>query len=194
MTTTIIWQIQDKSNYGIEYFSLEAQMAKNIMRGTVILLLNDNPALIKYVIATDSNWKTRSVEIRQQTSNSKIRNLCLKIDHDQNWKKNTNEPSSDSFITLDFASGLNDVDLQITPSTNTLPINRIALKEGESQEIDIVLISFPELTPSRQQQKYSRIDEKFYRFEVPSIGFIAKLEVDKLGLVVNYDTIWSRLN
>jgi len=97
-------------------------------------------------------------------------------------------------LPLDFASGLKDVDLQITPSTNTLPINRISLKKGESQEIEIVLISFPDLTLSRQQQKYSRIDEKFYRFEVPSIGFIAKLEVDKLGLVINYDTIWSRLN
>lgn len=192
MTTTIIWQNRDKNDYSIEYFSLISQIDTNIMKGTVILLLDRNPALVTYVIISDKNWRTRSVKINQQTSNNKVRNIDLVIDQDQIWRKNINEPSCNFSAVLDFASGLNDVDLQVTPATNTLPINRLALKDGESREIGVVWIGFPGLTLGRQQQKYSRIDERFYMFEIPSIGFMAQLEVDKLGLVVNYDTLWHR--
>jgi hypothetical protein len=87
-----------------------------------------------------------------------------------------------------YSSGIKycryDVDLQVTPATNSLPINRLGLKEGESQEIDVV----------RQEQKYSRINSGYYKFEIPSTGFRAQLEVDKLGFVINYDTLWHRLN
>jgi hypothetical protein len=88
---------------------------------------------------------------------------------------------------IDFVSGLYDVDLQVTPSTNSLPINRVG-QEGESQKIDVVWIGFPGLTLDRQEQKYSRINNRYYKFEIPSTGFRAQLEVDKLGFVINYDT------
>lgn len=81
-----------------------------------------------------------------------------------------------------------DVDLQVTPATNSLPINRLGLKEGESQ-IDVVWIGLPGLTLVRQEQKYSRINSGYYKFEIPSTGFRAQLEVDKLGFVINYDTL-----
>jgi hypothetical protein len=194
MTTTIIWNNKNKNYYSIEYFSLKSQIDTNIMRGTVILLLNDKPALITYVIITDANWRTRSVKIKQQASSNPTRRIYLEIDQDQNWRKNIKERSSDSPVVLDLASGLNDVDLQVTPSTNTLPINRLDLKEGESRKIDVLWISFPDLTLGRQQQKYSKIDERFYIFEIPSIDFVAKLEVDTFGLIVNYDNLWRRLS
>jgi uncharacterized protein len=97
-----------------------------------------------------------------------------------------------------YSSGIKycryDVDLQVTPATNSLPINRLGLKEGESQEIDVVWIGLPGLTLVRQEQKYSRINSGYYKFEIPSTGFRAQLEVDKLGFVINYDTLWQRLN
>lgn len=196
MTTTIIWENKNNKEYSIEYFSLKSQIDMNIMKGTAIAMLGYKPTLIIYEIITDTNWRTRSVKIKQQTSDGEIRYIYLDIDQDQNWRKSINERPSDFSAVLDLASasGLNDIDLQITPSTNTLPINRLNLEVGEMQEIDVLWISFPELNLIRQQQKYSKINEGFYIFEIPKTGFVAKLEVDKLGLVVNYENLYRRLS
>jgi hypothetical protein len=57
------------------------------MKGTVILLLENNPALITYEIISDEHWKTRSVKISQQTSHNKIRNIDLLIDQEKILEK-----------------------------------------------------------------------------------------------------------
>jgi hypothetical protein len=193
MATTIVWENNDKSDYSIEYFNSTFEADMIVMKGTVILLIEKNPMLVTYEIICDKYWKTRSVKINQQTSDSKDRNIGLLIDQSQIWRKSINEQSSYSSTVLDFAFGIYDVDLQVTPATNTLPINRLALKEGESQEIAAVWISFPDLTLDRQKQKYSRIDKSFYLFEIASIGLRAQLEVDESGFIINYDTFWHRL-
>lgn len=194
MTTPIIWNNKNKNYRSTEYFNLKSQINTNIMRGTVILLLNAKPALITYVIITDANWRTRSVKIKQQTSSNQTRSIYLKVDQDQNWRKKYQR----TILRFSYGFGsrfwFDDVDLQITPSTNTLPINRLDLKKGESRKIDVLWISFPDLRLSRQQQKYRKIDERFYMFEIPSIDFVARLEVDKFGLIVNYDSLWHRLS
>lgn len=87
MTTPIIWNNKNKNYRSTEYFNLKSQINTNIMRGTVILLLNAKPALITYVIITDANWRTRSVKIKQQTSSNQTRSIYLKVDQDQNWRK-----------------------------------------------------------------------------------------------------------
>jgi hypothetical protein len=194
MTTAIIWENSDKNDYSIEYFNPISEADLNILKGTVILLVEKNPTSVTYEIICDKYWKTRSVKINHQTSDNKNRYIDLIIDRDQIWRKNIRELSSDSAIVLDFASGIYDVDLQVTPATNTLPINRLDLKMGESQEIDVVWTGFPALTVGRQRQKYSKIGDRNYKFEIPSTGFKAQLAVDKSGLVINYDTLWHRLN
>jgi len=188
---TIIWQNKDGSDYSIEYFNLTSELDVHILRGTVILLLEQTPTLAIYEIKCDKYWKTRSVKISQQTPHGKDMNIDVTVDRDQIWRKHRRETSYSSII--DFASGLYDVDLQIIPVTNTLPIKRIDLKDGWSQETCVLWIGFPSLALERQVQKYSRINDKLYIFEIPSTGFKAHLEVDELGLVVNYDTLWHRL-
>ena len=194
MATAIIWENSDKNDYSIEYFNPISEADLNILKGTVILLVEKDQMLVTYEIICDKYWKTRSVKINQQTSDNKNRYIDLIIDRDQIWRKNIRELSSDSSTVLDFPSGIYDVDLQVTPATNTLPINRLGLKMGESREIDVVWIGFPALTVDRQRQKYSRIGDRNYKFEIPSTGFKAQLAVDKSGLVINYDTLWHRLN
>lgn len=191
MTTTIIWQNKDQADYSVEYFRLTSEYGINTMKGTVILLLDQVPSLVNYEIVSDKYWKTRSIKISQQMPDNKSMNIYLRVSHDQNWREYDTYHRS---TIIDFASGLYDVDLQVTPATNSLPINRLGLKEGESQEIDVVWIGLPGLTLVRQEQKYSRINSRYYKFEIPSTGFRAQLEVDKLGFIINYDTSWHRLN
>jgi hypothetical protein len=192
--TTIMWQNKDQTDYSIEYFNLTSECGINTMKGTVILLLDRVPTLVNYEIVSDKYWKTRSIKISQQMSDNENVNIDIRVSRDQNWREHDTDTSSHHSTIIDFASGLYDVDLQVAPATNSLPINRLGLKGGESQEIDVVWIGFPGLTLDRQEQKYSRINNKYYKFEIPSTGFRAQLEVDNSGFVINYDTLWHRLN
>jgi uncharacterized protein len=194
MNKTVIWENKESSDYSIEYFDLVSKGDAYILRGTVILLLEKVPILIRYEIVCDRDWKTRSVRIIQQTPEQEKRYLDLRVNQDQIWRKRSNEPSSYSSTVLEFASGLYDIDLQITPATNTLPINRCDLKEGDSQRIQVLWIGFPGLTLEQQEQRYSNISDMLYKFEIPSTGFEKQLLVDELGLVIDYDSLWHRLN
>jgi uncharacterized protein len=85
--------------------------------------------------------------------------------------------------------GCTDVDLGCTPSTNTLPIRRLRLAIGASQTIQAAWIRFPELTVTKANQTYTRLDESTYRYE--SGSFSAELFVDDDALVAAYPP-WRR--
>ena len=74
-----------------------------------------------------------------------------------------------------------------------MPIKRLNLKVGESKEVDSLLVRFENLKVERLRQRYSKIDNRCYRYESLSFDFEAVLEVDELGLIVRYGILWHSL-
>jgi hypothetical protein len=109
-----------------------------------------------------------------------INGLILEHDGGGNWR---DRPELDGCL---------EVDISTTPLTNTLPINRLRLKPGESHAIRAVYIELPGLGVSVMPQRYTRLDERLYRYQ--SEGFQADLTVDEHGLVVDYPGLWRRLH
>jgi hypothetical protein len=87
-----------------------------------------------------------------------------------------------------------DVDIMITPFTNTLPIRRLNLRVGEAQGIAVAYVRVPNLALSRVEQRYIclSLDQSggLYRYESPESGFSANLKVDTDGLVLDYPDIF----
>nr|AFK24808.1 protein of unknown function DUF1089 [uncultured archaeon] len=179
----ILWENND--NRSLEYFTLTSNDNAFVLEGTVLLLLEGLPARVAYKIECDRHWKTRAVTIRQERSGN-TNHLTLKASNRQIWK--TTKGS-----TVPFAAGIHDIDLEITPSTNTIPIRRIGLKEGESAHVDAVWVRFPSLKLERLQQIYTRISRRLYKYECPSTGYQAQLEVDGSGVIISYDELWHRV-
>jgi uncharacterized protein len=94
---------------------------------------------------------------------------------------------------LEPFTGFIDIDLGITPATNTLPIRRLNLSVGESVELTATWIRFPELTVEPLSQRYTRLSKTTYRYENTDGSFSADLVVDKLGVVETYGEIWARV-
>jgi hypothetical protein len=90
-------------------------------------------------------------------------------------------------------AGCLDVDLELSPITNSLPIKRLNLAIGQMEEISAAWIRFPslELVPARQS--YERLSERTYRYRSLASGFTAEIEVDEMGLTVRYEGIWERI-
>jgi hypothetical protein len=57
-------------------------------------------------------------------------------------------------------NGAIDIDLSISPFTNTLPIRRMDLAPGNSADIVAAYIRVPELTATRDPQRYTCIERR----------------------------------
>ena len=88
--------------------------------------------------------------------------------------------------------GCLDIDLALTPATNTLPIRRLDLGVGSSESVIAAWVKFPELTVEARSQRYNRTAKNTYRYE-SNTGFSAEIVVDDLGLVVTYAGDWERI-
>ena len=89
-------------------------------------------------------------------------------------------------------AGALDVDLTVTPATNTLPIRRLAgLDVGRAADLRMAWVQFPELSVIPSAQRYERLAADRWRFS--TAGFEAELLVDPDGLVLDYGGLFRSL-
>jgi hypothetical protein len=148
--------------------------------GTVLGGEGGRPVRVEYRVLADAAGLTTAVHVRDLRG-FEVRTIALERDAKGNW-------------TVDGAKvrrlkGCTDVDLGCSPSTNTLPIRRLALGTGASRTIQAAWIRFPELTIVKAAQTYTRLDEFTYHYA--SGTFEADLTVDDDGLVTSYAE-WQR--
>lgn len=179
---SLLWSYPQ--DHSIEYFSLVEETDHYLLKGTVISLLESEPACIHYVLRCTESWKTRSVIVQQQWANTE-KQMSIKVHDNQHWTLN-DEP-------VPFADGLIDIDLGVTPATNTLPIRRLSLSTNESQETTAVWVRFPQMVLEPLPQRYTRTGAGEYIYDSLNSGFRATLTVDTEGLVVRYGDFWQRL-
>jgi hypothetical protein len=141
----------------------------------------ENPTT-KYTIRCDSLWRVRKLNIRSVETKKEI---SLKSDGLGKW--------FDDLGTINDLNGAFDVDIEVTPFTNTLPIRRLNLKEKQTEEILVVYITVPGLGIFVDRQRYTcLIPNKRYRFEQVDTEFVQDIEVDKFGLVLIYPNLFKR--
>ena len=150
------------------------------IEGTVKAFV-DEPIRVSYTVRCSPDWETRAVAVNETRHDSE-RDFDLVVDGDRTWWMGGHAVTA--------LEGCVDVDLGVTPSTNTLPIRRLGLEVGASAEIVAAWIRFPELDIVPATQRYTRLAEHRYLYE--SNTFSAELDVDDLGLVVTYQGIWER--
>jgi len=111
--------------------------------------------------------------------------LEFRADEGRRWWCNGNE--------LAEMKGMYDIDLAISPCTNTLPIRRLSMNVGESIALNAVWVRFPDFSVLPLSQQYTRLGDRRYAYESRGGQFRAELEVDDLGLVITYGAFWHRV-
>lgn len=169
---------------GSEYCSLWQSAAGFALRGSAIAVDGDRrPMLAEYDVRCDSLWRTQRVGISVRIG-SELRMLEILLEPSGVWR-------CSGKLRGDLAQCA-DVDLEITPATNTLPVRRLGLKIGERRSVTAAWVRFPGLSVQPLTQTYTRLASHRYRYESET-GFAADLEVDELGLVERYDGLWERV-
>lgn len=178
----VLWQRQGQTS--LEHFRLSGMPGMFVLHGIVLSRAEAVPQQIQYTVTCGLDWITRAVDVTA-IEGSHVHRLQLVRDPKGVWRR-------DAEVLQEF-EGLSDVDLQITPATNTLPIRRLQLGIGQSVETDALWIRFPELTLERLPQRYTRAAGHRYIYESRGGAFRAVLDVDGEGVVVRYGDVWGRV-
>ncbi len=72
-----------------------------------------------------------------------------------------------------------EVDIAVSPLSNTLPIRRLELAIGESADITTAYVAVPELTVVADPQRYTRLARHDYLYESRDSDFRRVLTVDE---------------
>ena len=179
---SIIWRRLDLP--ALEYFELRERADAIGLSGTIIMVDSAVPFRAEYQIRCDRSWVTQSVRVTL-TRGTESRELNLVTDDQHRWWREGEE--------LPQVAGCVDIDISITPSTNTLPIRRLALQPGESRDVSAAWVKFPELTLEPLPQRYVRTEEGRYRYASRGGEFTADIDVDDVGLVIRYPPLWERV-
>ena len=155
------------------------------LTGTIVAVHEREPLEVKYRLECGPDWSTRAISIEQRRGFQRS-TLSLAVDDAGAW--------SDSRTgRLDSLTGCLEVDLELTPITNTLPINRLKLAIGQREEIAVAWIRFPSLEIIHARQSYERLSDRTYRYRSLGSGFTADIDVDEIGLTIRYEGIWERV-
>jgi hypothetical protein len=146
---------------------------------------------VRYAVRCDTGWRVRTMEAWSLGGDGA--SLALSSDGRGHWMG----PDGRHHAALE---GCFDVDLPSTLFTNTLPIRRLGLVPGWSEELSVVYIDVPELSVSVARQRYTCLtwgaDGGRYRFESIGTDFTSEITLDADALVVDYPRIgrrvWSR--
>jgi hypothetical protein len=181
MQANILWS-------GREYYSLENCLVNTTREGSEInsIIVGKYEGKIyrvEYQIRTNQNWETIYCELKSQHSNKK-EYWRFEKDGKGNWLKDGEQ--ADQF------KGCIDVDIPLTPFTNTLPIKRLRLNQNEEQEIKVIYLDVLERKIAPVKQKYKRLSNTEYHYENVPNDFEAVIEVDQLDFVVDYPSLFVR--
>jgi hypothetical protein len=186
MRRQIIWS--NLTATGLEQLQLLYRSDEIIADGIVLGVEQDVPFRIRYEIYCDTSWCVRKVTITSLTEDEQT--IRLLADGSGNW---TNEAGEE----LPAFKGCIDVDISVTPFTNTLPIRRLLLNCGESSDIKVVYIRVPEMQLSVEPQRYTCLEinnnEGKYKFQSLDGDFTAILLVDSDQLVKDYLNLFKRV-
>lgn len=183
----VLWRRRDHlsfDQYQVEHCQVGELPGSFTIQGCVLGTLEAKPYRVDYLVRCDRGWKTRSVSART-TFGLVHRSIELERDVSDSWRRDG--------ARLAELDGVVDIDLAITPSTNTLPIRRLSLELGGEAEVDAAWVGFPGLEVERLSQRYVREGDRAYRYESGGGSFTAALEVDEQGIVVRYGELWERV-
>jgi|SRR5215471_4954089 len=151
------------------------------LTGTAVFAHEHGPCRLDYSVLCDPGWRTTSARVAGVAGDREV-DLSVSVGADRRWRLNGVECSA--------VTGCLDIDLGFSPSTNLLPIRRLALAIGDEAAVKAAWLPFPSLTFEVLPQVYRREGEKTYRYESGGGTFVRLLEVNAAGFVTSYPGLW----
>ena len=183
LVCSLLWQRRDAPS--MEHFRLWEHPDGARLEGLVVAVSGELPATVVYMVDCAPDWSTRRAIVDATMAGMTFRTELV-ADGAGRWLRDGRE--------LPELYGCADVDISVTPATNTLPVRRLRLAAGESSDVDAAWIRVGgALSVERLPQRYTRLVGGRYRYESGGGAFTAMLDVDEAGVVLRYLPGWERV-
>lgn len=185
MTRTTIARWQEWTGAGVQHLVLHEADDAIVANAVVVGMEEETPVGAWFRITCDTAWHVRKVAAGVAGDD---RRIALSADGQGNWHDGDGK-------SLPALAGAIDVDLPLTPFTNTLPVRRLGLRASQSADLRVVYIVLPAFEITISPQRYVCLEPlRRYRYESLDSSFVREVEVDGSGLVVTYPGLFRRLS
>jgi hypothetical protein len=185
MSRSTIARWHDWSGADLQHIVLSERAKDITVDAALIATVDGERFAMTLKIVCDPSWRVREVDAAVIGDD---RRLCLTSDGEGHWRDAAGK-------ALPLVDGAIDIDLPVTPFTNTLPIRRLNLAKGQSADIRTVYITPPNFEIVSDPQRYTCLEPlRRYRYESLDSDFTAEIEVDDHGLVVTYPGLFRRIS
>jgi len=182
MTREIVARWREEDGEGVQHLVLRMDAAGVMAEAAALSGSGAAGFAAVFRIACDESWRVRRAEIGVIGGGR----VVLEADGTGHWRVD-----GSPLPTLD---GALDIDLPITPFTNTLPIRRLGLREGESADIISAYVEMPSLSVTADPQRYTCLGyRRLYRYESRDSDFRRDITTDDEGLVIDYPGLFRRI-
>ena len=186
MRQEVMWSAWDAP--GLEHLQLARYNDSVVADGIVLGLTEGRPFRVAYEVSCDAGWRVRRARVG--IPGPEVPGVDVLSDGEGNWTTSDGR-------ALPQLRGCIDVDISVTPFTNTLPIRRLGLAPVESAELSVAYIEGTELQAWPEPQRYTCLEKSdrggLYRYLSLDGGFTADLPVDADGLVLDYPGLFKRV-
>lgn len=143
------------------------------------------PVVVHYRWVLDRTWRTRVLTI--ETHEPEQRRMFIERAGPASWRVDG--------VSRSDLDGCDEIDLSITPFSNTLGLLRFGPAPGGAGALTALYVPFPELTCIPSRQEYERLGPLTFRYVDfgANAGFRAELTVDEDGSVCRYERLFERL-
>lgn len=172
---TLMWEALQWP--GIEYFAFTENEKGKTATGILNGVENQQPFALRYDIEITPDWKVSSFLI--QSLADRGRQFRLVSDLEGHWF----DKSGNHITAFD---GCMDIDISLTPFTNTLPVKRLSWAPGERRSLNMLYIKLPEFELQQVVQHYTCINKQLYHYENTTSAFETDIPFDSMGFVTDY--------
>ena len=148
------------------------------------VFLEGAPTALQYTVRCDSAWRTVEGAVRGWRGTEPV-DLRFHRSRAGGWTLNR--------VPCPAVAGCLDLDLNFTPATNLLPLNRLDLAVGQSAEVRSAWLEWPAMRLRSLTQRYVRQDPVEYGYEADlpdGTRFSGLLRVRSDGWVLDYAGLW----
>jgi hypothetical protein len=181
MTRNIIWKgLNDES---LEFFRINFGELLTV-KSSIIGCSDDVPFKVDYELEMSKDWVISTFSIKAHLGNIEH---ALSLSHNGygNWFNNGQE--------WKHLEGCLDIDISLTPFTNSLPLNRVKSGLDQKTSIEVVYIDVLDFNISKTSQYYQLLESNRYKYANSDGSFTADITVDEFNFVKHYPGLFERL-
>ena len=172
-----------RAGFEVTFFSYDEHGLQ--VDGTTTATEEGESWIVHYLIRLDGSWRTRSAHITRRSGSSST-TTQISADGIGGWHIDG--------VPAPELQGCIDLDLESSAMTNTFPIHRLHLLDGQEASAPAGYVRAVGPDVDRLEQTYTRISEGTYAYAAPAFDFDCRLVYDQHGLVLHYPGIAARVS